>query len=391
MSDELSLDLTPRNDELDGVLLLSAVLRHGLDVEVYPRQVLVAPGEGGAELSFVHGVPGVSGLGPVTYAQDKRMRRALMERAGVPVPKGATFTVGRGIPGAKNFAEQLGFPVTVAPAIGDNSVETFRNLRSRNDISVALEYLSTPPAERANFTRAAYGLTELREPGESDGRRVVPPGYMFLLEKQLVGEYIHILLVGGQVRSVILCDGVPSDKTLTGGEEMLDKAHPELLDLARRAAKVIPGLGVVTLGIVVPDPFSSLAEQVVGIVDYSERPSLWVQASVDDRLASRLAGDILKAYAADSGRPLIEPRQELRMVLEVHAMPDVLEGAESIERAAQEIGVAVDVVSTDAVAGSVTLNSEPAPEAIARLTNSLLAGTIEGQRAMLVVLRHAHP
>src|SRR5699024_6140981 len=114
--------------ECDGVLLLRAALRYGLDVSLYPRQILLASAAGLPELSFVHGLPGTSGLGPVTYAQDKRMRRALMERSGIPVPRGATFTMGRGVNGAKKFASELGFPVVIKPAIGDNVIETFRNL-----------------------------------------------------------------------------------------------------------------------------------------------------------------------------------------------------------------------------------------------------------------------
>jgi ABC-type transport system substrate-binding protein len=49
--------------------------------------------------------------------------------AGLPVPKGATFSVGRGVRDAKNFAERIGYPVVVKPAMGDNAIETFRMLR----------------------------------------------------------------------------------------------------------------------------------------------------------------------------------------------------------------------------------------------------------------------
>lgn len=387
MSTESRTELTPRHDEVDGVLMLRAALRHGLDVELYPRQVFTAICQG-TELSFVHGLPGTSGLAPVTYAQDKRMRRALMERAEVPVPRGATFTMGRGIPGARRFAADVGFPVVVKPAVGDNAIETFRGVYDAEGMDLALDYLSTPPAERAGFSRAAYGLTELREPGEVDGRRVVPPGYQFMVEKQLDGEQLRVLIIDGQVRSVLRCEGAPSDSSLSGGEEILDRVHQGLVALAERAAAVIPGLAVVALDIVVPDPFAAPEGQTVGVVEYSERPGLWVQATADRDLARQLAEEILRSYAADLSVTLPEAREEVSVGFEAHAVPDVAEGAAAIERAAAAAGLRVEITGTDRLAGIVTADLSGDADAVAHLANALLDGVIEGQRVMLGVLTH---
>src|SRR5690625_1231069 len=148
-------------DLRDGYEVHAAALRRGMNVVLYPRQVLVASDQSGEELAFVHGVPETSSLGPVTYAQDKRMRRALLERAGLPVPRGTTFSVGRGVAGAKKFAERIGYPVVVKPAIGDNAIETFADLQTEEQFDAAIDRLRIPPSERETFTRAAYGLTEL--------------------------------------------------------------------------------------------------------------------------------------------------------------------------------------------------------------------------------------
>lgn len=308
--------------ELDGVLALHAALRYGLDVEILPRQVLISVVEGNSnEMSFVHGIPGNTGLAPVTYAQDKRMRRAQMERAGIPIPKGATFSLGYGSKLAARYAKQIGYPITVKPAVGDNGIEGFLNIRNRRGMREALAYLSQPTTERETFTRASYGLTELREPGIEDGKVTVPPGYLFIVEKHLVGQYLRFLVVDGEVVSAILCEGYPVDRTLSGGREVLNELHPEVVDLAARAGQVIPGVPAVAVDIVIPNPAAPLEGQTYGLVEYSERPYLWVQGVVDPELPLVLSDKIFRSYADKLGFTLSAPRDEIELSFDAMAIP----------------------------------------------------------------------
>ena len=386
MSAEPLTRLTAAHEEFDGVLALRALLRAGLDVEVYPRQVAYIPAGEGAELSFVHGIPGTSGLGPVTYAQDKRMQRGLLERAGVPVPHSATFTMGRGISGAKRFASRVGYPVLVKPAVGDNGIETFRDLVDPTGIDQALDYLRTPPAHRAGFSRASYGLTELREPGEENGRIVVPPGYMFMIEQQLAGTYLRILVSDGEVRSVIQCEGVPTDGSLTGGSDITDRVHPSLTALAVQAVRAIPGLGLAALDVVLEDPTRPVEEQELGVVEFSERPALWVQAMVDPPLADRLSEELVRRYAAAEGHQLGEPHTEVEVAIEAHALPDADEGGRAIVAAATAAGLQAEVTDVDQTEGTVRARLAGDAAAVAHLTNDMLNGSIDEQRVMLVVI-----
>lgn len=388
MSAETLPSTTTANDEFDGVLALQALLRAGLDVEVYPRQVVYVPAGEGTELSFVHGIPGTSGLGPVTYAQDKRMQRGLLERNGVPVPPAATFTVGRGVSGAKRFALRTGFPVLVKPAVGDNGIETFRNLQDVESIDQALDYLRTPPSQRAHFSRASYGLTELREPGEENGRIVVPPGYMFMVEHQLTGTYLRAFVSDGEVRSVIRCEGVPTDLSLTGGTEVIDQVHPSLKALALRAVHALPGLSLAAIDIVVEDLARPTDEQEVGVVEFSERPSLWVQAKVDPSLAERLSEDLVRRYAVAEGHTLAEPQAEVAATLEAHALPDATHGGRAIVEAATALGLQAEVTEVDQLEGTVYARFSGAPGTLAYLINEMLNGSIDEQRVMLAVVRH---
>lgn len=387
MSAETLSGTTIPPDEFDGVLALQALLGAGLDVEVYPRQVVYVPAGEGAELSFVHGIPGTSGLGPVTYAQDKRMQRGLMERNGVPVPSSATFTVGRGISGAKRFARRVGFPVLVKPAVGDNGIETFRDIQDVEGIDQALEYLRTPPSQRAGFSRASYGLTELREPGEENGRVVVPPGYMFMVEHQLDGTYLRALVSDGEVRSVFRCEGVPSDETLTGGTEISDQVHPSVKALAVQAVRALPGLSVAAIDIVLEDPARPTDEQEVGVVEFSERPGLWVQAKADLALAEQLSADLVRRYAVAEGHALGEPRQEVSVTIEAHALPDATQGGQAIVDAATALGVQAEVTGVDQTEGTVYATFSGAVATVAYLINEMLNGSIDEQRVMLAVVR----
>ncbi len=374
--------------ELDGVLALHAALRYGLDVEILPRQVLISVVEGNSnEMSFVHGIPGNTGLAPVTYAQDKRMRRAQMERAGIPIPKGATFSLGYGSKLAARYAKQIGYPITVKPAVGDNGIEGFLNVRNRRGMREALAYLSQPTTERETFTRASYGLTELREPGIEDGKVTVPPGYLFIVEKHLVGQYLRFLVVDGEVVSAILCEGYPVDRTLSGGREVLNELHPEVVDLAARAGQVIPGVPAVAVDIVIPNPAAPLEGQTYGLVEYSERPYLWVQGVVDPELPLVLSDKIFRSYADKLGFTLSAPRDEIELSFDAMAIPDARAGAKAMEETAKKWGFELQVSDVDQLGGSVSGTLSGDALLIAAFADALLDGKIDDTPVMMASFR----
>lgn len=374
-------------DELDGILILRAALRYGFDVSVYPRQVLICLKGNGQELSFIHGLPGSSGLGPVTYAQDKRMRRALMERAGIPIPKGATFTLGRGVALSKAYAKRIGFPIALKPAIGDNGIETFRDIKSIRSMNTALNHLRKPTTERPNYTRAAYGLTELREPGIENGKRTVPPGYMFLVEKQHPGEYIRFLVINGEVVSAIRCEGYPVDASLTGGTQILDSVHPEILDLVVSAAKSIPGLPVVALDALVPAITKPADKQNIYFVEYSERPGLWVQAAVDSDHAVDLSKKIFTGYAKSKQYELDLSEDLVSVQFEAFAIPDANAGSEAMLREAERMGLSLTFHEVSQLEGTAKGTLIGDALQVATFVDAALEGKIDGAPVMLAKLK----
>ncbi|WP_166354824.1 hypothetical protein [Phytoactinopolyspora limicola] len=375
--------LTP--EVRDGFEVHQAALRRALDVVLYPRQVLmVSSADGGHELSFIHGIPRASTLGSVTYAQDKRMRRALLERADVPVPKGATFSVGRGIKEAKAFAARLGYPVVVKPAMGDNAIETFADVRDEEQFDIAIDYLRTPPTERPTFTRAAYALTELREPGEEEGRVVVPPGYRFLVEERVRGEYLRFLVVDGLVRSVVHCARPPGTGLGQPGRDILGETHPALQQLAIDAVRAVPGLVVASVDIVARGYQRPVSPDEAWVVEFSERPGLAVQAEVAPELSQQLGDVILSHYATADGLELDDPRDDVAVEFHAEAIPDLDGAVEALAAAGRDLGLTGYVEIRDRVDGTAAGVMQGAPQHIAWLSEALLDGKLGGHRAMLV-------
>lgn len=367
----------------DGFEVHAAALRHGLDVALYPRQVLIARDpDSGKELSFVHGIPESAQLGPVTYAQDKRMRRALMESAGLPIPRGVTFSVGRGVNAAKQFAERIGYPVVVKPAIGDNAIEVFAGINNEDEFDEAVDKLRVTPSERETFTRAAYGLTELREPGEEDGRIVVPPGYRFLVEEHVHGSYLRMLVLNHAVHSAVLTDGSPGLGPIKPGREVLDEVHPSLLQLAVRAVAAVPGLPLAAVDLVVEDHQRAADKQQARIVEFSERPGLALQAASSAHQSAELGDNILQSHFSDMD---LEPKAQHENVVvqwSVEAVPDPDRATRLILATANDSGIGVGKVEINKIEGCISSILSGSANRIAELSELLLQGSLDGIRAM---------
>ncbi|QSB15250.1 hypothetical protein JQS43_02475 [Natronosporangium hydrolyticum] len=371
----------------DGYEVHRAALRYGFDVTLYPRQVLVATrADEPGELSFVHGVPQQSTLSAVTYAQDKRMRRELLARAGLPVPPGATFAIGRELAVAKTFAEQIGYPVAVKPAVGENLAEVTAGIRNVAELESAIDYLRTPELDRPTFSRTAYALTLLLEPDEEDGRSIAPAGYQFLVERHVEGDYLHLVTVAGQVRAAV--HRIGDSAAPTSVRDVTDELHPSLAELALQAATTIPGLATTTIGMVVADHHRPVAEQEAWIVDFSERPYLAVLALASAELGHRLGEELLSLQraAAETEQP---PRDEVSVTAHIEGCTDPDGVAAALTAAIAEHGLAGQVAVADRIEGTAEGTLQGSPNALAMLFELLVDGQLDGQRARLVEVRHS--
>ena len=371
----------------DGYEVHRAALAHGFDVTLLPRQVMeVEDPHGTAKTSFSHGIPQQSTLAAVTYAQDARMRRDMVMRAGYNIPTGATFSIGGSEKAPYRYAERtLGYPVVIKPAVGDNTIDVLAGIDDEEELRRAIEFLQIPPTERPGYTRAAYALTELREPGIKDGRVVVPPGYRFLVEEQVSGDYLRFLVLGGKVINVLHCGEGPWQTPSEDIRDVTSDVSSHLKEMAAGVAESIPGIGLAAVDLVAKDFHGSASADEAMVVEYSERPWLAVQQSYDPHLAESLAEQIL-AFGMES---IIEEPQvsiAVEYVLSGSVHPEDLIAVLSSEF--NRLGLDSTAEVTDLEMGHITGTLKGSPADIAWIMESVLEDQgLGGQRAMLVEQR----
>jgi hypothetical protein len=376
-----------RRDLLDGYLVHTAALSRGLDVTLLPRQLLMvsAPGTD-REISFIHGVPESSTLAAVTFAHDKRMRRALLVDAGLPIPKGGSYSIGRGVESAQRLIRRTGYPLVVKPANGDNTIEVHRGIGGETELRSAVDYFWTPPHERPDYIRAAYGLTDSRDLEERDGRLVTPGGTRVLIEQEVKGVYLRFILIGGEAESVLSVSGDPWDGHV---REVTGDVHTSLVDVAARAARAVPGLAVAVVDVVVSDgPARAVSDQDVWVVELSERPWLEVAATASSALAPKLADAIVGHHADRMSVPVGDASDWVRVSLEVDGVAAPEATAAAVNAAAAQRAVDGELAVRDAINGTLFGELAGAPADIAWITENLLAGELDGERAMFVAARH---
>lgn len=371
-------------DLRDGYEVHRAALARGLNVRLLPRQVMEVsmPGGRSRTVGFSHGVPQSTTLAGATYAQDLRMRRAMLTKAGFAVPRGATFSVGRSQSLARKFAARVGYPVALKPAVGDNTIEVATALQDRRELDKAIEYLYTPPSQRAHFTRAAYALTELREPGRINGKIVAPPGYRFLIEKHVHGQYLRFLIIDHEVLNILYCPDGPWETPEDQVQNITEETHERLKGIALRAARTVPGLSVVAIDIIVPDHREKVDVDDAQIVELSERPWLEVQHRYDAGLATNLADEMLVSALPEASGRQIQETVSSDVLIGGAVDPTALLGVLSDEFSS--LGIEGNLEESDHALGQIRGPVTGAPEKIAWVMERIISDGINGQRAMLV-------
>jgi hypothetical protein len=392
----------------DGREVLRAALAHGLNVLFYPRQVMMAGAQEGPEATvcFVHGIP--QGF---TYAQDRRVRRALIERARLPIPRGATFSY-RGVEDSRRYARRLGFPLSLKEAVGENPGEQISGIASIGELDAAIQQLRELPGKRSaaasSVDRSAYALTALLDLHEDeDGRKLAAPATRFLIERETEGQYLRFFVLDGKVETILLCHGgAPHRMTGNGGPagrlevvtmskprwrlggSVSEAVHPEYGERALEAVRAVPGLAMAMVDIVTRDYHRAPASGSYVIADLGERLRLDVLDAVDPALGSSLADRILAYEARRVGTPL-KPRSDtvvLRVRVESVADPEGFAtlATEAVSAFGLEGGFSVD----DPIDGILGGTLEGKAGDVARLAEVMMAGGLGGQFPRLLEITH---
>ncbi|WBL19785.1 hypothetical protein [Citricoccus sp. NR2] len=364
----------------DGVEIHRAALAAGLSTRLYPRQVLeVYSSDESLATAFTHGLPQASTLSGVTFTQDLRMGRGLLEKAGIRIPRGATFSVGYSRKSALRYGEKHGYPVVVKPALGDSTIDVVRGIQNQDQLRGAIETLLTPPEQRPDSTQASYGITELRKAGMKKGKVTVPPGYRFYVQEEVEGDYVRLLVLDGEIIDVLSCPGGPWARQATPLDE--DQWPQDARALAAEVSRAIPGVAVLSVDVVVPAASSDATDAAPVVVEVSERPWLEVQHGVDPERAHRLAGELLRfGLGADElpefSVPTISPEARFFGVVDTQQFTAALGHVGSVWN------VAVQPVDQDETLGRVAARLEGDPGQIAEMIEVILDRGAQGQVAM---------
>ena len=366
----------------DGYQVHRAVLSRGLQTLALPRQVLLAGRSTTvpSEISFTHGVPEASTVSGVTYAQDRRLRRALLERARVPVPKGATFTW-RNLENATRWAENIGYPVVVKEMVGENPSRSIPNVRSADQVEDAFRQLRLrQPEDRSpgsNPLIAGYATTRLGYVLDDDGTEVAPLRTRFLIEKQVEGQVVRAMVTGSRVVAAVLRDpAAPRD--------ILEQLHPGFTELLVRTSQAVPGLAMTTIDLVVDDFRRDPASQSCVVVELSERPRAETFLAAGEQLGDRIGDALVELQAEQAGLPLRPLRQNVTASLVIEGLRDAASVAVQIPAKAEEYGVELAVVGSDEIDGELQASASGEPQSLSMLVELLMAGYLLEDRAAAV-------
>ncbi|GAA4831591.1 hypothetical protein [Garicola koreensis] len=367
---------------VDGYHVHRAALARDLDVLSLPRQVLLAGTEATvpSQVSFTHGVPEASGLSAVTFAQDQRLTRALLERAQVPKPAGASFSW-RSISKAEKWASNLGFPVLVREGVGENPARAIRQLNSAEELRAAFNQLRRrDKADRtpgSNPHIAGYATTRLTFTYDEEGNEVAPLRSRMLVEEDPFGRAIRGFVLGGRLITAVELDG---DRN-TGVREVTEELDPEVIDVLVKAAEAVPGLACATVDVL--DERSGPARGPL-VMSVAERPRIETYLSAKHSLGDLIGDALLEFQAREANIALGTSRTSLKRHMEIEGLRHAAEAADQLPNIAENYGAEISIDNADAVTGDVEATATGSPEVLAALAELLMAGELLRDRAAAV-------
>lgn len=370
---------------LDGYEVHRAALARGLEVLALPRQVLLAgdPTAVPAQVSFTHGVPEASGLSAVTFAQDQRLRRALLEKARIPKPEGASFSW-RSISKAQRWAREKGYPVVIREGVGENPPRAIHHITSDEELRDAFAKLRRrDAADRtpgSNPYIAGYATTRLTFTHDEGGNEVAPLRSRMLIEKDVPGQGLRAFVIGDQVIAAVELD----EDRMIGVREVTSELRTKFKDVFLRSARAVPGLGGATVDAVndnSPDVDRTRDFLVTGI---AERPRTESYITANPELGVRIGDAILDFQARQAGLELGAAADTVNRELEIEGLRDADGVAAQLPQLAMHHGVSIEVTRVDSITGDIDATATGSPSVMAALVELLMAGCLFDDKAAAV-------
>lgn len=292
-----------------GHLLEREALRLGLSTTRFSKGAFIATDGEHPPLLFKWSRSPASSAVSLALCTHKEATRLRLRRAGVPVPKGRTFT-GGDLEAATAFAERIGYPVVVKPAMGVRGIGVVANIQDRTELQRAFDQLVSSRLGRGDFiveqhiTGRDYRIVVvgdeviaaiLREPGsvEGDGEHTVaelivnknvarrfnphlwgrPINYDDAARFQLERAGLSPGSVPEPGRQVLLSNSCSLSQ---GGDsiDVLDELHPSIKEACVRAVQAVPGLWFCGVDFLIEDHTRPLAAQSAGICELNAHAAI---------------------------------------------------------------------------------------------------------------------
>ncbi|AYY11925.1 ATP-grasp domain-containing protein [Actinobacteria bacterium YIM 96077] len=292
-----------------GHLLEREALALGLSTTRYSKGAFVAMDGVHDPLPFKWSRSPLSSAVSLALCTHKEATRMRLARAGVPVPKGRTFAHGD-YASARNFAERIGYPVVVKPAMGVRGIGVVANIQSEDELDRAFQYLEDSKLGSQDFiveqhvTGRDYRIVVvgdeviaaiLREPASvvGNGQHSVAE---LMVRKNLVRR-LNPHLWGRPIkyddaaryqleRAGMTLDSVPpvgqrvllssSCSLSQGGDsiDVLDELHPSIKEACVDAVKAVPGLAFCGVDFLLEDHTKPVDTQQAGICELNAHAAI---------------------------------------------------------------------------------------------------------------------
>ncbi|UFU02207.1 acylphosphatase [Ruania suaedae] len=251
----------------------------------------------------------MSSASSLALATHKEATRLRLGRAGVPVPRGRTFRNGD-FATAREFADLLGYPVVVKPAMGVRGIGVVAGISNRTELESAFDQLRESKLGSQDF------IVEKHIPGKD--YRIVVIGDQVIAAilrdpASVVGDGVHNvaeliirknatrrlnphlwgrpILYGAAARyqlsrAGLTLESVPEagDRVILsntcslsqGGDsvDVLDELHPSIKEASVAAVKAVPGLAFCGVDFLLEDHHKPLSEQEAGICELNAHAAI---------------------------------------------------------------------------------------------------------------------
>ncbi|MBB3230165.1 hypothetical protein [Halomonas stenophila] len=337
----------------EGLLIHAQRLPASARTMLLPRQLAYyydrhADGESvGKPAGFVCGVSGRNLLPAVNFCQDIRAWRARLERHGIKVVKAASFS-GRSQRDHLRYAKKIGYPVVLKPVIRNTLYEEFiTDISNENE----LEFLFRKSRElkknkASDLTASPYAMTRLSEDHvDEHGRRFLPLSVRYLLEKQLAGRHLRLIMAEGQLAAAF--HKPLQDKAW----QPADNLHESYRALGEKVAKVMQGMAFLRIDLVVEDPASEAKEGNHAVISLSEHLKCYKLYDEHPAVTQRL----LELVAGCSPDISLETPLQIEAVLAGISRGERLE--RELRRTAQALGMELAIEELDQVTGRVRFHA----------------------------------